>query len=718
MMSKKKTKTCGGAFFLCNIGCQDQDMFFRSQWLEHQQDTTHVDLEIQAGKGYLVSIHQAVLAPLSPFLTSTLQCLQLQSSSPPLILIPDYNPVTLKALVDLIYTGRCVLENMSADYGELLSLIQTLGLEYIKNNLNLKLDISEGYPHKKFKCPDRWQFPNNEEQVTPSEEEGIDKNSSNTIPFDFSHDDNQNAMKAEESKRESLDCPEISKSLYRENIDIFKQPVECVAKLRLRRKKSGWVVHPKYFTHKCDERSQRSTISSSEVDEHPRSSTSTRLCKDPLMSNYEAVNVENSGNDKDLGISCFEGSEVIQTVSFREKTTPSSSSLRRDDVCLAKDTSPVNKEALVPGSYVKQLGLVPGVKCLHCGLNQSSSHYKCHTASCPLKPNPRITRSQRKVKLPCPLCGEVTGGGSFKLKSHLVDKHFYTKLSAQLGPSQRQCPVCRKYMDARRNLIKHIGIKHNLVGQMLKEQLVVLKTCDINGNNDNTKTDNYPVFSDDKNVVATPAPECKDEFYTSYCDEVPRSHSLKTSSATDSASSPCPSYGFKCSLCIISREFKSRYHLLRHYSAVHFRDKLEKDVGHQLLVEEGQCALCGKRMKSRYLFVLHIGAVHQKVLKLLHRPTMTSTLATIRNRSFSCSFPACSDSIFPTKSTFMRHLSVKHFHKELVDYLRPMFDVSNRCVECGKVYPLFQNYMMHSAMTHRLVFRFYGNNNDVPIYKQ
>merc|ERR1712059_30682 len=172
---------------------------------------------------------------------------------------------------------------------------------------------------------------------------------------------------------------------------------------------------------------------------------------------------------------------------------------------------------------------------------------------------------------------------------------------------------------------------------------------------------------------------------------------------------------FQCRLCPCSR--KSRFRLLQHYSAAHFRDQLEMEHGHQFLPDREQCGLCGRKMKNRLFFTLHIGAVHQKVVQFLQEVQNVTPPAEERQNRFSlhCSFPACSDSLFPNKSSLLKHLSVKHFSKQLTSLLKPMFVASHQCGECGKESSTFQNYMMHSAITHKLVLDYYEDTQD-PVF--
>ena len=88
---------------------QDQAAFLREQWLHHQADLgvrQHTDLLLVPADGEGVELHSAIVLPQSPDLTSLLST---SGDQVPYIILPQVNRVTVMLMVDLIYTGECLV---------------------------------------------------------------------------------------------------------------------------------------------------------------------------------------------------------------------------------------------------------------------------------------------------------------------------------------------------------------------------------------------------------------------------------------------------------------------------------------------------------------------------------------------------------------------------------------------------------------------------------
>ena len=63
-----------------------------------------------------------------------------------------------------------------------------------------------------------------------------------------------------------------------------------------------------------------------------------------------------------------------------------------------------------------------------------------------------------------------------------------------------------------------------------------------------------------------------------------------------------------CQICGKGRE--GRGQLWQHYVASHFSRQLRQHYEADMDLEQLQCTLCGKRMKSKICLVMHVGTFH------------------------------------------------------------------------------------------------------------
>jgi len=271
----------------------------------------------------------------------------------------------------------------------------------------------------------------------------------------------------------------------------------------------------------------------------------------------------------------------------------------------------------------------------------------------------------------CQVCGVQIPGGMSKLRAHLVEKHFYKELSAKVSAGTKKCPECEKIIDVRCNLVKHLGIVHRHVDQLLKS--------DINQNSPNTANDNDNIEVKKVNIEDNDNEDI---------DKEPEQTS--------------PSGLFKCSLCNCRR--KSEFRLLQHYSAAHFRDQLEEHFGIQFVTSNGSCPVCRKIMKNLHCFLIHIGAIHGEVKQFIENEEKTNEELSESPLldTWSCPNQSCKNE-FPNKSLLMKHFSTNHYHYELSSALQPLFEESKSCKECGKTFTTLQRYLLHCSVTHRMV---------------
>ena len=302
--------------------------------------------------------------------------------------------------------------------------------------------------------------------------------------------------------------------------------------------------------------------------------------------------------------------------------------------------------------------------------------------------NPKISEleeeSQGKYVNLCPVCKVQVGGGKFLLRKHLVEKHFFKELSRMLGAGIEQCPVCEKTVKPRFSLVRHFGIVHRRVDQLV--------SLDIN-QNDSTNIAINEVMN-----------EVEDKDSVAHVQDVDTSIIQQQSD-----------HGlFKCSLCGCIR--KSQFRLLQHYSVAHYRDELEDRFGLQFVTNNGTCPVCTKIMKNLEFYLIHMGAKHGEVLHFLQNEVKTGEFnkETSQN-NWLCPREDC-NSKFPNKSLLMRHLTFTHYNVELTAALHPLFHDSKSCRDCGKDFPDFQRFLLHCSVTHRLLLT-YCSQSDLEVLK-
>ena len=155
-----------------------------------------------------------------------------------------------------------------------------------------------------------------------------------------------------------------------------------------------------------------------------------------------------------------------------------------------------------------------------------------------------------------------------------------------LGPRVKQCPVCEKTIEMRPNLVKHFGIVHKYVDQLLNVDV-----------NQNSAPIHHDDMEDPPKLVIDDDPKEEEEPLSASDPLVPQL--------------PSPPSKFTCTLCRCSR--KSQFRLLQHYSVAHFRTNLDEKFGLQFVTNNGCCPVCRKIMKNLYCFLIHIGAAHGEV---------------------------------------------------------------------------------------------------------
>eukprot|EP00092_Neocalanus_flemingeri_P033662 GFUD01036593.1.p1 GENE.GFUD01036593.1~~GFUD01036593.1.p1 ORF type:complete len:497 (-),score=117.68 GFUD01036593.1:175-1665(-) len=112
-----------------------QSSYFSDQWLQHQADLDkrhHTDLLLVPSDGQGVELHSAIILPQSVVLTGLLKT---SNDQLPTILFPQVDRDTVLQMVDLLYTGQCLI-SLSQFY-KLNHLLNTLGFTKLLENLSL-----------------------------------------------------------------------------------------------------------------------------------------------------------------------------------------------------------------------------------------------------------------------------------------------------------------------------------------------------------------------------------------------------------------------------------------------------------------------------------------------------------------------------------------------------------------------------------------------------
>eukprot|EP00092_Neocalanus_flemingeri_P017323 GFUD01018736.1.p1 GENE.GFUD01018736.1~~GFUD01018736.1.p1 ORF type:complete len:717 (-),score=168.59 GFUD01018736.1:33-2183(-) len=597
--------------FCSNISCSDPAQYFQGQWSHHlvlQQARCLTDITLQLKDGS-ISLHQAVLLPLSPLLSVTTSLL-MKTDTPLVILLPDYQLSTAHSLVSLLYTGSCLIQS-TASYNSILSLLSCLGLTMSPTSSVLSTKNSSGYHHKKFRAgtaSDDYQ-----EELWPH---------NLLIP--------RTSSKFEVS---TVRQDHGSGHNYQAAGDYVEDVFETICL------EDGHVEGP--GTEKTEARSRKRSNSESEAKTSLAGVCS--LC---------------------LTVTCV-------------CTTGGLSG--RSGACVDSDlkvNSSVNKSGLYePPQQV----IINPLEAPKFNIKYRVTEQTTDPKLLPNKPSQKSGKS-------CPVCGIEVSNGMFKYRSHLVEKHYYKQLSAMVGMRVRQCPVCDKTFKMRGNLVKHYGILHKFVDQLLN----------VDGNQNPILTNTSTKITD--NIKELPSLVCHEE-----------SLDKEKTSAASVPDLPLLIINqpdqFPCSLCPSVR--KTQFRLLQHYCLAHFRTKLEDQFGLQFVTNNGCCPVCKKNQKNLRCFLLHIGAAHAEVVQYLTTADI-SEVPNIKSQEFTwlCSSDSCKSLSFPNKCNLMRHYTLKHHSQQLAAVLQPQFAESGNCQQCGKLFCSYPQFMLHCSVTHRLVLSF------------
>jgi len=188
----------------------------------------------------------------------------------------------------------------------------------------------------------------------------------------------------------------------------------------------------------------------------------------------------------------------------------------------------------------------------------------------------------------CPVCQVQVGGGKFLLRKHLVEKHFFKELSSMLEEGIKHCPVCEKTIVPRFSLVRHFGIGHRRVDQLIG--------VDSNQNNPTNIAINEAINEEEEKNVQDEHTEAGGSGRVMYGEQNEASDSLVRSKMMKNFSG-----GWQCTECDFAQSGKTALNNL--YAHV------ESNHVHVSFI----CYICYKECKTRNSLLLHRSRNHKNM---------------------------------------------------------------------------------------------------------
>ena len=151
----------------------------------------------------------------------------------------------------------------------------------------------------------------------------------------------------------------------------------------------------------------------------------------------------------------------------------------------------------------------------------------------------------------------------------------------------------------------------------------------------------------------------------------------------------------KCSLC--RTVFSTRGNLRKHYSLSHFKTRILKHIGK--IGPKNKCPECKKEFKLGSLLIMHMGAAHKLVDKLLEREQAIARKPLLK--CFSCAYTT------KFRLLLYSHYACVHYKKEILDLAITGNEEtpSQSCPFCNYV-STKTNLIKHLGVVHNVVDRF------------
>jgi predicted small metal-binding protein len=316
--------------------------------------------------------------------------------------------------------------------------------------------------------------------------------------------------------------------------------------------------------------------------------------------------------------------------------------------------------------------------------------------------------SRKQLGPKCQVCGKINETKYFLLQ-HMAKVHFQTQIKRDYSEALTLgiCPMCNKRQKDIPRFVSHIGATHRKVYDYLDNENATNTDDDEpepEGSIDGTAQDLSNVHDLTTDMSST---RLKDSLMSSE-----EKHNLRRAvSATKS---------YECYIC--TRNHDSKPHLFQHMSMVHFQTQIKRDYSEAL--NSMICPLCGKHPKDLKNFVIHMGATHRKVLDYFDNENATDAasakcmpsqkknpnqLLMTKEKSQPKTYGSAKSHVChyckkkePNSSLILQHLSVVHFHDRLMAKYGQTFDVDRTCQLCGKVLPnsSVRAFLWHIGGTH------------------
>ena len=358
---------------------------------------------------------------------------------------------------------------------------------------------------------------------------------------------------------------------------------------------------------------------------------------------------------------------------------------------------------------------------------------------------------QNRTKLRCRKCSVETIFQERRgLYIHYALRHYKEEICDKLGDNEKYCPEdgCGVKKKLKNDLIAHLATDHNYVETFMPKDWRIPYNDVVNNdksNEDQHDTDTTITSTDteesDNELPVRPVPKVSLTKITNK--EIPSSsqtskseNQIKTTVATTTKIQMPPSttIGTQCSIC--PKQCRDRSDLLAHYSILHFKGELMKQMELLGYVDEkNSCPLCTVKLRDKTSLVRHFGVVHKMVLKFvnLKMEQSKSNLAAsniqvneVHNQigtqlnktelhqekrthfsktectSWSCHF--CAVPPFKEKRSLHYHISGVHFK----DQIKAILGDTDICPEpdCGKQVSKYSDLIRHVGVVHRYLDRF------------
>ena len=319
-------------------------------------------------------------------------------------------------------------------------------------------------------------------------------------------------------------------------------------------------------------------------------------------------------------------------------------------------------EKFLPSQYHVEKGSRPPPKRYNIKKNTSKRVHKCYDNAC------MYSASNRN-----------------DMYRHYSHAHFKKEILKEfLKKGRKVCMYCDKEFKSKRGSLMHIGVVHSVVEKFLSPEHHIKKEV------------HSQILRHDEGNVEKSQPQ--------YANRgrhlIPKAENVEKIPLASKEL-----HNKKCYACTFSSG--SRKDMYRHYSCVHFKQEILKELG-----DRKTCMYCNKEFKSKADGLLHIGVVHSVVEKFLGpehhikkgKVEKCQPLQKIpSNRCCACAFSSSS------RKTMYGHYSRVHFREEILKELGDR----KICLYCDKEFKSKADGLLHIGVVHSVVEKFLEHKDHI-----